>query len=329
MSIASYLLSKSNVRELDKLIAKTPILKHPRKLLVQGLIDYEFPVHIFMELTSACNYLCLMCPRTKPGTLVGHMEIDVIKKIVDEASKYGGKSFSLHGFGEPFMAKNFDFAVKYIKEKHPQNNILLTSNGSRITDDKAKKIVEAGVDNIYISFTSPDRETAIKKVGVDQLEISEKNINNLIRIKKELNSKTPKIYVRLIVDAETKPQTEEFVNRWKDKDVTVELREVHNYGGEIEQRIEKKLPTRHPCYHLWFAPMIHWNGDFSICCDDWPRKAVLGSIKNQSINEIWNSRKIKEFRKLHLSGQYDKMSLCKNCNVWSEYNDFFFKHQKK
>jgi len=74
--------------------------------------------------------------------------------------------------------------------------------------------------------------------------------------------------------------------------------------------------------------MIHWNGDFSICCDDWDRKAVLGNVNNQSIHDIWNSPKLKEFRKLHLSGQCDRIALCKNCNVWAEYEDFFFNNQK-
>jgi len=50
--------------------------------------------------------------------------------------------------------------------------------------------------------------------------------------------------------------------------------------------------------------MIHilFNGDVVLCCMDWKRKVVLGNVRSQSIEKIWNSRKYEAVRKI-ISGE--------------------------
>ena len=50
----------------------------------------EFPVHLGIEPTNACNLNCVFCARheAKYGEY-GYMDFEVYKKIIDEGSKYG------------------------------------------------------------------------------------------------------------------------------------------------------------------------------------------------------------------------------------------------
>ena len=327
--IVSLLLSKFNVGKIDKALSQIPLINTTYKFFAQRAIDYQFPTHIFIEPTSACNFRCEMCPRTHGNTIIGNMEFSLFKKIVDEARLYGPRSFCLHLFGEPLLAPKIIEMFEYIKKSNPSNAILFTTNGALLDEIKAKALVDWQVDKIAISFTSPDQTTYQEKTGVDQLKAVENNINNLLKIKAERKLAKPLIFVRMIVQADTEKQTSDFLKKWRGKKVIAEIRDRHNYGGNVNKSHVKKNEKRYPCYHLWLAPAIHWNGDVSICCDDYASKALLGNVQNKTINEMWNGEKINHFRKLHLQGKYNQMPLCGDCDVWNMYADIFFHWQKR
>ena len=51
------------------------------------MITLDFPQHIFIETTSLCNLKCKLCPRTSGNTLIGNMDFELFKKIIDENFK--------------------------------------------------------------------------------------------------------------------------------------------------------------------------------------------------------------------------------------------------
>jgi len=327
--IISKLTARFNIGKIDKLISKISLFNIVYKFLVQKTINYDFPTHLFIESTSVCNFRCKMCVRTNGNNPIGNMDFTLFRKIVDEAKQYGPRSFSLHLFGEPLMAPRIIEMIGYIKKANSNNTIFLTTNGSLLTVEKAEALVKYRLDKIFISFTSPDKKTYLEKTGMDKLEEAEKNIEQLIAVKKNNKSNKPLIFVRLIIDQETEGQIGKFVNKWKNKDVILEIRDMHNYGGNIEGSHVKINPKRYPCYHLWFSPSIHWNGDVSVCCNDYRRELLLGNIKSQTLNEIWEGAQIKHYRNLQLTGKYDLMPPCQDCDVWNFYSDLFFKWQKR
>ena len=326
--IISWLMSRFDIGKLDKMFVRVPIVKIVYKFLAQRTINYDFPTHIFAESTSVCNFYCKMCPRTEGNIPIGNMDFAVFKKIIDEAKLYGPRSFSLYLFGEPLLAPRIIEMIKYIKQSNPDNVVVITTNGSLLTEEKARALVECKTDKVAVSFVSPDKETYFKKTGMDKLEETQKNIERLIALKKEKKSDKPIIFARMIVGNDTATQVSEFVRRWKGRKVVAELRDMHNYGGHIKESYVKKV-KRYPCYHLWLAPAVHWNGDMTICCVDYERKTLLGNVSKNTINEMWTGEKIRKYRKLHLQGKYDEIPLCKDCDVWNIYSDLFFNWQKK
>lgn len=327
--IISWLIAKINIGKFDKTISRIPLINVIYKFFAQKTINYDFPAHLFIEPTNACNFRCKMCVRTNGNNPIGNMDFALFKKIVDEAKQYGPRSFSLHLFGEPLMAPKIVEMIKYIKESNPRNAVLLTTNGTLLTSEKSEALIKYRLDKIFISFTSPDKRTYFEKTGADKLKEAEENVERLITAKKNNKSKKPLIFARMIVEKETEGQIKEFLKRWKEKDVILEIRDMHNYGGNIEKSHVRKNKKRHPCYHLWFSPSIHWNGDVSACCNDYGRELLLGNIKKQTLNEIWNGAQIRYYRNLHLAGKYDPVPICQDCDVWNIYSDLFFWWQKK
>jgi len=331
--LISFILAKFNIGDIAELINKNFLLKIPYKIISQKMISYDFPRHIFIETTSTCNLKCKICPRNHGKTLIGHMDFQLFKKIIDEAKKYGPRTFSLHLFGEPLLTPNFPKIIKYIKQADKNNTILLTTNGTLLNQEIGQALVKTQVDKISISFVSAEKNNYHQLTGMDKLETIEENIINLIELKKIHQNKQPIIYVRMIINKDNKNEEELFRNKWKNKPVIIETRLAHNYGGNIKNTSLRRKTTkkikRYPCYHFWLSPAIHWNGDFSICCNDWGRKAVLGNIQNQTVKQLWNSEKIKQYRQNQLKNNHKIPSICTNCDVWTMYPDIFFKHQKR
>lgn len=95
------------------------------KCLAQRWFDERYPRHLFVELTSRCNLQCAYCPRPRVSR---DLPFTLFKKIVDEASLYGQRSFSLHLFGEPLLYPHFAEAVAYLKERG--HTVIITTNGT-------------------------------------------------------------------------------------------------------------------------------------------------------------------------------------------------------
>jgi radical SAM protein with 4Fe4S-binding SPASM domain len=92
--------------------------------MAQKWIDYEWPRHLFVELSSACQLSCSYCPRPR----VSHqLPFELFKKIVDEASLFGHRSFSLHLFGEPLLHPRIIDCIRYLKGRG--HAVILTTNG--------------------------------------------------------------------------------------------------------------------------------------------------------------------------------------------------------
>lgn len=228
------------------------------------------------------------------------MDFGLFKEIVDECSSYGPRSFSLHLFGEPLLYPHILESISYIKGRNRGHTILLTTNGT-LLNRFADRLVESGVDKIIWSWRK----------------------NNFTGHTEEILKKKGK--VRLLIEETPK---EEF-DKWS-KFPDVEIKHLHNYGGNIDVSkwgvADSVLPERYPCYHLWLAPAIRWNGEIVECCNI-PQSGheVLGTYGKTTLGDVWRGEKLRKLREAHKKGVYP--GACKNCSSWTAYPNIFFRSQ--
>ena len=279
------------------------------KLAAQAWTDYTFPRHLFIELNSSCNLRCSYCPREKTAN---NMDMDTFREVVDEASHFGSRSFSLHLFGEPFLSPNLFESIEYIKFKNRKHTILLTTNGTLLERNRnLDRLLASRVDQVFWSWRP-------------EAKFSEET--------KERLRRWGKFKVRFIEELVSDSEREAWKN-WPNK----EGRALHNYGGEIDltqfqsnetfTQAKSGDSSRWPCYHLWLAPAVAWNGNFLLCCADPHQREVLGNVKETTISVLWHSSRLTKVRESHLKGQFE--GICEKCDVWKQYPDMFFKLQKR
>lgn len=88
--------------------------------------------------------------------------------------------------------------------------------------------------------------------------------------------------------------------------------EIENRGGSIDiKKYDKISKTKH-CNRI-LGPIILYNGDVDLCCQDYFRRHTFGNIMEKSITDIWYSEKYKKVRKDLLIDKKPVFNICKSC----------------
>ena len=102
------------------------------------------------------------------------MDLDLFHKVIDDLGDFENKikSISLHKDGEPFLNKNLGKMISYAKSKNVAYSIRTVTNGSLITKNRAREVIEAGLDGIKVSIEHVHNEgykkitkTYARKIG--------------------------------------------------------------------------------------------------------------------------------------------------------------------
>jgi len=191
------------------------------------------------------------------------MDFQLFKQIIREASEYGARSFSLHLFGEPLLYPSWREAIEFIKSRNRRHNVMLTTNGTSL-NECVDDVVASSLDLVLWSWRPESKFT---------------------RETKDKLNRWGKFRVRFITEVTSKAGRAEWEG-WPN----TEERSLHNYGGEIElskfgvQTADNG--QRYPCYHLWYAPAVAYNGDILLCCVDPHHREVLGRFPETSISVL-------------------------------------------
>ena len=277
------------------------------------------PIRLWVELTNFCNFNCIMCPnKDLKKKDKGYMDMDLYRKIVDEAREFIF-DINLAHRGESLLHPEIVEAIKYAK----QSKIFtrLHTNGSQLTENLAENIIAAELDLISFSFDGYTEETYQKiRVGGN----FEKTIENIVRfleIKKAAGTKTPQISIEVIDFEKTSGENleqakQEFKKRFQDLPLdSFVIKELHNWAGEIKTK--QNSDNYSICPFPWNALIICWDGSVIPCTQDFFNHNIIGNIKDNSIKEIWNGKKITHLRKKLAEQKLDEFKTCSHCDrVW-------------
>ena len=270
-----------------------------------------------IEPTNACPYKCIMCPREKEMKRpVGMMEYSVFCKVIDEIATYPKeikkKEIELFHFGESLLHPKIGNMNAYAKAKGLTT--VFSVNAIELTSHLAEKLVKKNANKIIVSLDGFDEESFFKIRG---RKINYQTaINNVVKTSeliKTHNSST-QLVVRMIalnLNAHTK---DEFKAFWNNQNIVAEIRPFFPWGEKemVELGEYDKYPPFMPCPFAWQYTVVQWNGDVVACCRDYNAENLMGNVKDNSLEEIWNGEKYKTFRDNMVKGEYQN-SICGPC----------------
>ena len=277
-----------------------------------------FPKYFFLELTNYCDLKCIMCTfhsefagksRSK-----GFMDTDLAKRAIDEiAFNQPEKSWvALHGAGEPLLHKNLIDILKHASQYTNINHGFLT-NGMQLSRDKILKILDSGVKWISVSIDGTDKTLFEKyRKGASYQKVTE----NMLMLSELAENYDIELSVNMTMQKEMEDQELEFVDKWIDKVDKINISPCKPLESRKSLVVDNNKLNRIPCYMIYETMTIFWDSNVALCCEDWFNNENLGSIKNNSLKEIFNNDKINRIRNLHETRKFDELKLCRDCDSW-------------
>jgi radical SAM protein with 4Fe4S-binding SPASM domain len=271
----------------------------------------DFPLHIDLEPTSACNLKCPFCATTYNAYKKGYMPEDMWKRILDECGKERLYSLKFTFRGEPLMHPHLVDMVRYAKRAGIMD-IYLNTNATLLNGIRAKELIDAGLDRISISFEGYDEKTYQKYRVGSRFERTVEHIRNLkkLQVVDEMGVPRPLIRIQSVLVPEMVGHTKEYAEFWEpyaDEVAYLDMkREANNpdHKGSISEW---------GCPFLWQRLTIAYNGNILMCPHDIYEWEVLGSVGGTTIKDAWLGAMQTRNRKLHSTGQAHLIHACDRC----------------
>ena len=279
----------------------------------------SFPKSVKIEITSRCNFKCSYCATNRSKRPMGEMDLEVYRNLVKNLVSVGVEEFGLFLLGESFILKNLDEYIKIAKDGGAKY-VFITTNGSLCTPERMIKIVESGLDSIKFSVNAGEKERYKEIHGVDAFETVVQNIKWLHSYLSDNKIDSLKTSVSSIFVPEFKDELESFremISKYVDHFYYLPM---YSQGGNVGSvhgstgnpgRLDNMVDVV-PCWMLFNASRVTWDGKLTACCFDHEAKFIMGDLKEDSVMDAWHSEKFIELRKRHLENNLND-SLCAKC----------------
>jgi radical SAM protein with 4Fe4S-binding SPASM domain len=291
--------------------------------LKQGRLEDagDFPKVILIDTVSYCNLKCSMCFHREMKRKKGIMSWKLFTKIVDEIAEVDKDArVWMVFFGEALIIKKrrptiFEMIV-YAKSKG-LTDVVLNSNANLMDEDASKRLIDSGLDAIYIGIDAftPETYSQIRVGG--NYERTVENVVTLLRLKETLNAEKPEVFVQFVEMESNKHEKEAFMKFWTEQGAIVKIRPMVSWAGMVEApNLVLENDERWPCYWAMRTMSITDIGKVVTCAVDLDAQFIAGDVNTASLKEIWQG-KLKELRQLHLSKRFDELpENCKHCRDW-------------
>lgn len=281
--------------------------------LINGRLDHP---EVRIENTSRCNARCITCPREKMTRRKEDMDLNLFKRLVDEAYSLGAQMVSTFGYGEPLLDEHIVERIKYCSDIGLAT--FITTNASLLDVSMTRKLIEAGLTNIRFSVNGiTEREFESFERGLKQKDVI-RNICNFLTINRMDADVTTYInsiclsgdveYTRMALEAQFKT---DYLEIWR----------PHNWAGGRNFR-QPSTNERVKCYRAFTGPVqILADGRMILCCFDYNGELSIGSTNVHSIKKILeDSTELRRYRRLHDTGNLAGLP-CEKCDQRFVYTE--------
>jgi len=296
--------------------------EHPSRL------NY-LPPCLFVEVTNRCNLTCPTCQLGTDQAYNGYSKSDItfeqFKKIIDQIPSL--VYVTLQGVGEPLLNKDITKMIKHCSERGISTYI--NTNGTILTENKSKELIESGLSNLSISVNSFNEKVFSETRSGASIQKVTENVKRFIEIRNGLNLKRPIVSFRGILMKETEPYMEELIFKSNELGVDVlyiqlfismfadvalcnsslKKEEIDAFSDKLEKwkkQIKMQIITESfgkssnnlgQCKLPWFSPNVTAEGFVTPCCTiSNPSILNMGNIFETPFEQIWNSKKFATFR---------------------------------
>jgi len=292
----------------------------------QAHLSPDFPSQIIIDVTENCNLACVHCPH-KNFINSRHfrgrdLDPKLNQKLVSEV-RIDGKGHCKYlrytGLGETLLHPHFIEMIKYAG-KYSNVPINVTTNGIILDEEKAKSLLDAGVNVFDISIDAYSPKTYVKIRRGGNFYKTRLNVLGLISLIRKMKYNA-KVVVSFVEQPLNQNEKEDFEKCWRKAGVDcVVIRPFHSAGGALEKVAnsmrKNQIIDRKPCLYPWERLVLSPAGRIGFCPAEWRYQASIADFKDFTIKEIWKGEFMQKLRDAHLKNDFSHHSFCGRCPDW-------------
>lgn len=323
-----------------------PRIHSAKKQKLEDITPLETPISAHVDISSVCNFKCSFCFQAdtlgmkKVGLKRGFMSEEMFKKIIDDFKDFPQKikKIKIGNHGEPTLHPKIADFISYAVKSNTAEIIEVFTNASKLEPTLNEKIIKAGLQRINISLEGLDDKRYMDVAGVKQ-DFSKiiSGVKDLYEKKIKLNSKLI-IYVKIADEAHSLDKDNELIFGLSNKEKKyfydtfgpicdeIFVEKIVPQWAETQQKEQNEVEKtgmygqtisswKKVCPFTFMYLHFNCDGTVSPCTLDWPRKVVIGNVKNESVSDIWNGQSLKDLRIAMLQGKRNCIDFCKSCSA--------------
>lgn len=318
--------------EQVKSYAATRVSGAPRPL--RGMLPLAAPYSLMIDPANLCNFRCFFCPTGDPELLARHhrprgrMSLELYRRIIDDLHDFETPLRVLHLYkdGEPLAHPDLPEMVRIAKRSGRAGRIETTTNGSLLTRERARALVQAGLDGIRVSVYGVDDESYRRNTRTAwTFQRIAANVAGLRQVRDETSSPL-RIHCKIIDTGLDAPQRQRFLDTFGAVADTVHVDPLGGWPNSEDSTLVPDFavpdpgdgaPRRHDrvvCPEPFTKLAVNFDGRVSACCADWSMDTLVGDVNDQSLAAIWTGEALRAFRMMHLENRRGTHVACRNCD---------------
>lgn len=291
------------------------------------------PLDLNIEVSNFCASSCVFCPNSKAKRIRQSMDMSLFMKICDDYSEIGGGYLGMSSmqsdlFSDKMLLERLDYLDRFTNIKPYTTTFLV--GAAKFSDEQLLTFLKS-MKSIEISFGGYDKDSYKIMYGINAFEAAKQQLDRIALLIQEHN-----INVRVSIYIRTNDKVatinSEFIKSLPSCfSVTSVKDKFFSWGGIIKSSDlpdGAKLNTSYntgksiDCAVPWASLSVNVDGKVVGCgCVDWNAKHVIGDLKSESIQEVWQGAAAQDFRRGFSRGKIPE--LCVECDFYSRVDHAF------
>ncbi len=295
------------------------------------------PIQVSVVVSNTCNLRCVMCPYHSREIRPTHrtnffqhrrlMDWSVMERIAAECGAMR-VPVKIGNIEEPLLHPRIVGFVTQCRQAGVPS-VHITTNGTLLTPQMGRNLLEAGLTSLYISLDAAWTGTyhRVRQADLDRVE---RNVREFLEIRRSGNFPC-RVMVSLVRNEGLSPREEqEFIARWFPQTDGVIIYHLARYEDgnsrftqvhEVAQTKMREAGRRWPCLNPWQEIYLLPDGRVFYCCETVSKLAFenlesMGQHPQQGIQEIWRGEGFRALRRDLILGDLSRWPACAGCGIW-------------
>ena len=304
-------------------------LRQTPRVVLKDAVPLRAPFTLYVEPTNICNFSCVYCPESfddfeqRSGGL-HRMDATAFARIADQVAAMGGvRTLNLYMMGEPFVNRALPDFIRIANDRGICDRIIVTTNGSLLNEDVARRTIASGLDYLRVSVYGGDAQSFARKtrrkIPLDRVRC---NVERFRALRDEMKGATH-IYAKMI-DSGDAAENARFLAMFGAVADEAVIEPAMNWNdpedGNLAQ-IDRATMLDTPyfsgrkavCPQPFYTLVVHSDLRVSVCCVDWAKEAVVGDLRTETLGDIWRGETLRAFQLAHLERRASQLAACRNC----------------